>query len=110
MEVKGGCSRGVFRHRINPEFQGEFDVLYGQMVSVVSGLPGYQGHKVFAADDGECVLIGYFADFAAIETWDRHPEHRRAKARGKNDVFLECEVIVAEVVERHRKSMSRETG
>lgn len=31
----------VFRHRVDPDFQGEFDDLYARMVTVVRGLKGY---------------------------------------------------------------------
>lgn len=93
----------VFRHRIDPDFRGEFDELYSRLVTVVRGLNGYMGHKVFTADDGERVLIGYFESFKAIEEWDEHPEHKYAKERGKMDVFTEYDVIVAEVVEQHTK-------
>ena len=78
----------VFRHRVDPDFQGEFDELYARMVTVVKGLKGYMSHKVFTAEDGEKVLIGYFEDFEAIEEWDVHPEHKYAKDRGKNGVFF----------------------
>ena len=91
----------VFRRRVDPDFQGEFDELYARMVTVVKGLKGYMSHKVFTAEDGEKVLIGYFEDFEAIEEWDVHPEHKYAKDRGKNGVFLEYDVVVAEVVEHH---------
>ena len=91
----------VFRHRVDPAFQGEFDDLYARMVTVVRGLKGYISHKVFTAEDGEKVLIGYFEDFETVEEWDRHSEHKYAKERGKTDVFLEYDVVVAEVVEHH---------
>ena len=93
----------VFRHRVDPDFQGEFDDLYARMVTVVRGLKGYISHKVFTAEDGERVLLGYFESFDAIEEWDVHPERKYAKERGKADVFTEYDVIVAEVVERHSK-------
>ena len=94
----------VFRHRIDPDFKGEFDALYERMVTIVKGLKGYINHKVFVAEDGERVLVGYFESFEAIEEWDVHPEHKYAKERGKSDIFTEYEVIVAEVVERHAKT------
>lgn len=94
----------VFRHRIDPAFKGEYDDLYDRMVTIVSGLKGYISHKVFTAEDGESVLIGYFEDFETVEEWDVHPEHKYAKERGKADVFLEYDVVVAEVVEHHAKT------
>lgn len=91
----------VFRYRVNPEFQGEFEELYERMAGLIKGLSGYIGHKVYTADDGEKLLVGYFKDFETVEEWDRHPEHKYAKERGKKDVFAEYEVMVGEVVEHH---------
>ena len=91
----------VFRHRVDPDFQGEFDELYARMVTVVKGLKGYMSHKVFTAEDGEKVLIGYLEDFEAIEERYVHPDHKYAKDRGKHGVFFEYDVVVAEVVEHH---------
>lgn len=98
----------VFRHRVDPAFQGEFDALYARMVTVIGGLRGYISHKVFTAEDGEKVLIGYFEDLEAVEVWDRHPEHRYAKERGRTDVFLSYDVVVAEVVEHHASDRREE--
>ncbi len=94
----------IFRYRIDPSFQGEFDALYDRMATVVRGQKGYIGHKVFVAEDGERMLVGYFESFETIEAWDVHPEHKHAKDRGKADVLTEYDVIVARVVERHSKS------
>lgn len=93
----------IFRHRINSEFRGEFDELYARMIKAIKGLEGYIGHKVYVADDGERMLVGYFESFEAVEKWDIHPEHKYAKERGKADIFSEYDVMVAEVVERHVK-------
>ncbi len=94
----------VFRFRLDPAFKHEFDELYGRMVSSIRGIDGYISHKVFAAEDGENVVVGYFDSWEAVEEWDRHPEHKHAKERGKADVFLEYDVVVAEVVEHHSKA------
>lgn len=100
----------VFRHRVDPSFQGEFDDLYDRLTTVVRGLRGYISHKVYVAEDGERMLVGYFESFDAIKEWDVHPEHKYAKDRGKDDVFTEYDVIVAEVVERHTKPPARPGG
>lgn len=91
----------VFRYRVNPDFQDEFETLYARMAGLIKGLSGYLGHKVYTADDGEKLLVGYFSDFATVEAWDRHPEHKHAKERGRSAVFAEYEVMVGEVVEHH---------
>jgi heme-degrading monooxygenase HmoA len=93
----------VFRFRVNPSFQGEFEQLYASMVTHIKGLNGYMSHKVFTADDGETVVVGYFETFESVEAWDKHPEHKHAKERGKADIFIEYDVVVAQVVEHHAK-------
>ncbi|MFV8384372.1 antibiotic biosynthesis monooxygenase family protein [Vibrio parahaemolyticus] len=92
----------VFRYRVNPDFKDEFTTLYAQMQQCIQSIDGYIGHKVFTADDGEKVLIGYFEHADAIAQWDVHPEHKQAKARGRDAVFAHYDVIVAHVEERHR--------
>lgn len=96
----------VFRYRVDPAHQDEFDALYEEMAGLVAGLKGYIGHKVYTADDGEKLLVGQFEDFATVEEWDKHPAHKRAKERGKEAVFLEYEVMVGDVVEHHKSSRS----
>ncbi len=94
----------VFRHRTDPAFEQEYEELYSRLAVVIAGLKGYISHKSFTAEDGEKVLIGYFEDFESVEEWDRHPEHKYAKERGKEDVFWEYDVVVGEVVEHHSKT------
>ena len=57
-------------------------------------------HKVFTAEDGEKVLIGYFRNFRAIEEWDVTPSTNTPKTAAER-CLLEYDVVVAEVVEHH---------
>lgn len=92
----------VFRYRLDPDFKGEFDDLYGRMVTIVSAMPGYIEHKVFRHEDGEYCLIAYFKDRETVDAWDVHPEHKYAKERGKADIFRFYDVAVGEIYEHHR--------
>lgn len=93
----------VFRSRTNPKTQEEFDDLYSQMTEHIGKIKGYVNHKMFAAKDGENCVIAEFADEKAFLEWDVHPEHKKAKERGKAEVFLEYDVAVATIFERHSK-------
>ena len=53
------------------------------MSEIVSAMPGYAGHKVFRAEDGELVVVAEWRDKAAFAAWDEHPDHKRAKELGK---------------------------
>lgn len=93
----------VFRNRVNPDTEEEFDRLYQEMSAHIAKVPGYISHKSFYADDGERVVIAEFTDKEALERWDTHPEHKKAKERGKQDIFDTYDVAVADVFERHTK-------
>ncbi len=93
----------VFRSRVNTEHEEEFSKLYQEMGDIVSGLPGYISHKIFAADDGEGVVIAEFENQDAVTLWDKHPDHKRVKELGKKYIFDEYDVAVAQIVERHKK-------
>ena len=93
----------VFRSRVNKAHEHEFNGLYAEMGEIVSKLDGYIGHKLFAAPDGEAVVIAEFRDFDAVERWDTHPDHERVKELGKKYIFDEYDVSVAKIVERHTK-------
>ena len=72
----------AFRTRPTQETLAEFEALYAEMSAIVSAMPGYAGHKVFTADDGEMVVIAEWTDREAFLAWDKHPDHERAKELG----------------------------
>ena len=93
----------AFRTRPSGKTLDEFHALYAEMSEIVASLPGYFGHKVFKADDGELVVIAEWADRQAFSAWDHHPDHERAKELGKSYLLDEYDVAVGEVFEHHRK-------
>ena len=56
----------AFRTRPTQETLAEFEALYAEMSAIVSAMPGYAGHKVFTADDGEMVVIAEWTDREAF--------------------------------------------
>lgn len=93
----------VFRARVSADHKDEFERLYAEMGEIISNIDGYVSHKIFAASDGEGVVIAEFRDFDAVESWDNHPDHKRVKELGKKYIFDTYDVAVCEVVERHVK-------
>lgn len=94
---------GVFRSRVASGFEEEFGRLYSEMSGHIAKIPGYLGHKVFTAEDGEGLVFVEFDGEVSFEAWDEHPDHKRAKERGKLEVFSEYDAIAATVFERHKK-------
>jgi heme-degrading monooxygenase HmoA len=93
----------AFKFKVNPEFQEEFEKLYGFAQGHVGMIDGYEGHEVFSGSDGHHMLVVYFRDKESFLIWDEHPEHKKYKERGKKEIFLSYDVSVGEIFERHIK-------
>ncbi len=94
---------GVFKYKINPKFQEEFDYLYGHATKYLDAIKGYDGHVTYDGEDGEKMLVVHFKDKESFLVWDEHPEHKKYKERGKKDIFEYYDVSVGEIFERHIK-------
>lgn len=93
----------VFRSRVASHAVEEFTQRYAELSEHVVLIPGYLSHKVFVSSDDENCLIVEFATEEAFIAWDTHPEHNKAKERGKADVFSVYDVKVGRVFEHHHK-------
>lgn len=90
-------------HPAEEKTAAELNRLYGEMSDIVSAMPGYAGHKMFTADDGERVVVAEWTDRQAFLAWGKHPEHKKAKELGKAYLFDSYDVAVADIFERHAK-------
>lgn len=93
----------AFKYKVSPTFQQEFEHLYGHAQKYVGMIPGYKKHEVFTGENGENMLVVYFESKESFIQWDEHPEHKKYKERGKNEIFLSYDVAVGEVFEHHVK-------
>ena len=99
---KGGII-AAFRTMPAEKTLAEFNELYAEMSDIVAAMPGYLGHKVFKADDGELVVVAEWSDREAFLAWDHHTDHLQAKELGKATLLDTYDVAVGEVFEHHRK-------
>jgi heme-degrading monooxygenase HmoA len=88
----------VFRSRLNPDTQEEYQCWAARMSELAAQMPGYLSHKGFVASDGERVTIVEFADEAGLRGWASHPEHVEAKRKGRGGFFSDYRVQVCEVL------------
>lgn len=97
----------VFRKRMNPDAQGEYDSIAVRMNELVRTIPGYVSHKGFVAADGEQVTIVKFESEQALDQWRIHTEHRSAKRRAIETLFSEYKFQICSVL-RERVDRERE--
>lgn len=88
----------VFRSRLNPESQAEYQQSAARMSELAKGIAGYISHKGFTAADGERVTIVEFESEEGLRAWATHPEHVEAKKIGRQVFFSEYRVQVCNVV------------
>ena len=88
----------VFRTRLNPGVQEEYDPMAKQMSELARAVPGYISHKGFTAADGERVTIVEFDSEDTLRAWQIHPEHGKAKRRGIQNFFSEYKFQICNVI------------
>lgn len=84
----------IFRSRVRPEAQQEYNQWATRMSQLAAAMPGYISHKGFAAQDGERVTLVEFESEETLREWARHPEHVDAKKKGRKDFYLEYRIQI----------------
>ena len=87
----------VFRSRLVPGMEEEYESLAEEISALAQTMPGYIEEKTFVSDDGERVTIVLFADRESHDAWRDHDRHREAQAVGRTKLYHEYRVYSAEV-------------
>lgn len=91
----------VFRSKLRAGVEGEIGPIGMSLYAQAAALPGFISYKDFAAEDGEGVAIVEFATMEALEAWRHHPDHMKAKERGKKEFFESYSIQVCEVTQSY---------
>ena len=67
----------IFRSRLNQETRAEYDSFVERTASLAEAQPGFKGHKLFVAEDGERVTLVEFKSMQAQRAWSLSREHVR---------------------------------
>jgi heme-degrading monooxygenase HmoA len=87
----------LFRSRLRPEHQTEYEAVGDRMFALATTMPGFVSIKTFVADDGERVSIVEFASAHAQQAWRQHPEHLEAQRLGRDKFYSEYRIQVCTV-------------
>ncbi len=77
----------VFRSRLHGEDRQAYDEQVRTTAALAEQTPGFRGHKMFVADDGERVTLVEFEDMAAQRAWSLSAEHRTAAKAGRRAFY-----------------------
>ena len=87
----------VFRSRINDITRPEYDRHVQVTSALAEQMPGFLGHKMFVAEDGERVTLVEFDSMENQRAWSLSAEHKAAAIAGRKGFYSEYRIQVCDV-------------
>lgn len=88
----------IFRSRIRPEHEAEYQALAAEMLTIARAMPGFLTYRFFSSEDGERCSIIEFETLEALHAWRDEPRHRKAQQLGRERFYSEYSLCVAEPI------------
>lgn len=88
----------IFRSRLRPEHQDEYEVWAKRTHALAVNMPGFISIKTFAAEDGERVSIVEFESEDTLLAWRNHPVHKEAQELGRKLFYSEYNIQVCQPI------------
>ena len=88
----------IVRSRLNQETRAEYDSFVERTASLAEAQPGFKGHKLFVAEDGERVTLVEFESMEAQRAWSLSAEHRQAAIAGRKRFYSEYKIQICTVM------------
>ena len=87
----------VFRSRLNEGVLEEYDHHVAVTSALAERMPGFLGHKMFTAEDGERVTLVEFDSMESQRAWSLSAEHKAAAIAGRRGFYKEYSIQVCTV-------------
>jgi heme-degrading monooxygenase HmoA len=83
-----------------PADRGRYLDLAADLGGLLHGIDGFLSIERFESltEKGKIVSLSFWRDEAAVKAWRTQPEHRMAQTEGRNGVFADYRLRVAEVL------------
>ena|SRR5487761_1958835 len=88
----------VFRSRLRPGVEVDYQEVAREMSSIVRELDGFIDESFFTSSEGERVTVVRFADRTTHAAWAQHPSHLRAQQRGRTEFYSWYDISVSEEI------------
>jgi heme-degrading monooxygenase HmoA len=90
----------IFEVEMKPGKSQDYLDLAAQLRPELEKIDGFISVERFEslANKGKLVSLSFWRDEDAVARWWEHAEHRLAQARGRNEIFSNFRIRVAEVV------------
>jgi heme-degrading monooxygenase HmoA len=97
VELLGIVILTIFRSRLRPEHEPEYQAMASRMHDLAQQMPGFISIKTFSAPDGERVSLVEFDSEDNHQAWRNHPEHREAQRLGRERFYSQYQIQVCKV-------------
>jgi len=87
----------VFRSRLNDAVRGEYEHFVTTTSRLAEQAPGFLGHKMFVAEDGERVTLVEFDSIESQRAWSLSSEHKAAAMAGRRGFYSEYRIQICTV-------------
>ena len=84
----------VFRSRLRPENEAEFQELAARMMKLAESMPGFISYKLYVSSDGERCSLVEFETAEQLRVWRELPAHREAQRIGRERYYAEYSLQV----------------
>lgn len=82
-----------------PEILDEYLAASDELRALLAEQDGFEGIERFrsCSNSGKYVAVGFFTDETAVAAWRNTPAHRRVQSLGRNRLFTEYRLRMAEI-------------
>jgi heme-degrading monooxygenase HmoA len=87
----------VFRSRLNDDIRDEYEQFVASTSRLAESAPGFLGHKMFVAEDGERVTLVEFDTIENQRAWSLSSEHKAAAMAGRRGFYSEYRIQICTV-------------
>lgn len=90
----------IFEADARPEAQERYLQLAAELSPLLAQTPGFIAIERFRSlnTPGKILSLSWWQDEQAIAQWKQHVQHQAAQAEGKQSIFADYRIRVAEVV------------
>ena len=101
----------LFRARTRADIDAqEYENTFGQMLELVSEVPGFHRITGYAGEDGTELAVVEFESPETLAAWRDHAAHVRVQQRGREEFFAEYDITVATVSRQYNWSLTQALG
>ena len=92
----------IFEVTFNDNAQASYQTLASQLSTELEKADGFISNERFQSltTPGKLLSLSYWLDEEALQNWRNQMEHRQAQSQGRNGIFKDYHIHVAQVV-RH---------